>query len=424
MKKFLLFILLVISFGGAGAQIRGVEALKHLRITDFLFNSATIGWFVTANGVIHRTGDGAKSVLKLTEATPEFIGLHIYFASDGTGFLYGDQGVIYRTENGGWDWELIPTPTNRMIEAMHFTDALHGWAAGGYDTEERLLLRTTNGGRSWYAKQLPCWTHIYDVHFFDESTGLISADSSLVLKTTDAGKTWETKVDQYSNDHSWSGTKFQDIFLDGTDIFTVGYDWNPGYVMGSTVLLHSSDSGETWSSTPIDDLPMQHPHNVVQITSGRSIIWQDKEIYTTEDDWQSSDHYTAPYDISVLKYHHKAGLLSIAGKILYGIDALTSVPDGTDAAPTGFSLEQNYPNPFNPATSITFSLPEAGDVQLAVYDLLGRQIEQLFSGWKPAGRHIVQYAPTDAATSVMVYRITVTTDSEMYTDAKKCLFIK
>ena len=42
-----------------------------------------------------------------------------------------------------------------------------------------------------------------------------------------------------------------------------------------------------------------------------------------------------------------------------------------------YALHQNYPNPFNPTTTVRFDLPEAAEVHLVVYDLLGREVIQL-----------------------------------------------
>lgn len=54
--------------------------------------------------------------------------------------------------------------------------------------------------------------------------------------------------------------------------------------------------------------------------------------------------------------------------------------------PRGFSLSGVYPNPFNDVVQIHYTLPEAGEVQLTVYDVSGRMIEQLVSQHQEAGR--------------------------------------
>ncbi|MBA7565496.1 hypothetical protein ES708_07180 [subsurface metagenome] len=48
--------------------------------------------------------------------------------------------------------------------------------------------------------------------------------------------------------------------------------------------------------------------------------------------------------------------------------------------PEDFALHQNHPNPFNPSTTLRFDLPEASDVTLLVYDLLGREVIRLVEG--------------------------------------------
>jgi hypothetical protein len=64
--------------------------------------------------------------------------------------------------------------------------------------------------------------------------------------------------------------------------------------------------------------------------------------------------------------------------------------------PSGFSLAQNYPNPFNGITRISFTLDKAQDVDLTVFDLLGRSVATVFSGRAKAGENIA-YWDTDKA---------------------------
>ena len=85
------------------------------------------------------------------------------------------------------------------------------------------------------------------------------------------------------------------------------------------------------------------------------------------------------------------------------------------ATPISFSLAQNAPNPFNPVTSLRFSIPEACEVLLAVYDVSGRLVRTLISSELAAGLHEVMWDARDdagraVASGVYVYRLTAGTD--------------
>lgn len=75
------------------------------------------------------------------------------------------------------------------------------------------------------------------------------------------------------------------------------------------------------------------------------------------------------------------------------------------ALPAAFELAQNFPNPFNPRTSITYSVPFASQVRLAVYDILGRQVAVLVDGLKQAGTYQVQLDASDLANGTYCYRL-------------------
>lgn len=72
---------------------------------------------------------------------------------------------------------------------------------------------------------------------------------------------------------------------------------------------------------------------------------------------------------------------------IYTLDVATGVDD-TDSdlpLPVAFSITGPYPNPFNPATTVSLSLPRAGRLTVAVFDLLGREVTVLHDGYSAAG---------------------------------------
>ena len=78
--------------------------------------------------------------------------------------------------------------------------------------------------------------------------------------------------------------------------------------------------------------------------------------------------------------------------------------------PESFDLKANYPNPFNPTTTIAFDLPEASQVTLEVYDMMGRRVATLVDGNMAAGRYQATWnAHADngaaVASGVYIYRL-------------------
>ncbi len=84
----------------------------------------------------------------------------------------------------------------------------------------------------------------------------------------------------------------------------------------------------------------------------------------------------------------------------------------TDAGPVTFQLYQNYPNPFNPVTSIMFSLPTAGQVQLIIYDQLGRIVSRLLNEKRNAGLHRLIWHGGTCASGIYYLRLTAAGHSE------------
>ncbi|PIZ61361.1 MAG: hypothetical protein COY19_12510, partial [Candidatus Marinimicrobia bacterium CG_4_10_14_0_2_um_filter_48_9] len=72
---------------------------------------------------------------------------------------------------------------------------------------------------------------------------------------------------------------------------------------------------------------------------------------------------------------------------------ISVVVSGKDqnAIPGSFSLERIYPNPFNPSTTVSFTVNEATDIAVNLFDLQGRLVNQLTHSTYNTGNHQVQW---------------------------------
>jgi len=89
----------------------------------------------------------------------------------------------------------------------------------------------------------------------------------------------------------------------------------------------------------------------------------------------------------------------------------TSVDDeGPSLLPSAFAVHQNYPNPFNPATTFCYALPTRSEVEVAIFNVLGRRVATLVRETQSAGEHTVIWNGTDdmrraVASGVYFYRV-------------------
>jgi flagellar hook assembly protein FlgD len=83
-----------------------------------------------------------------------------------------------------------------------------------------------------------------------------------------------------------------------------------------------------------------------------------------------------------------------------------------------FTLSQNHPNPFNPETVIGYSLAEASNVQLAIYNIVGQEVRMLVNNSQAPGQYQVRWDGQDAlgrqvTSGVYIYRLIAGSQLEM-----------
>ncbi len=177
----------------------------------------------------------------------------------------------------------------------------------------------------------------------------------------------------------------------------------------------------TWNVDPgltnINNTDVLHGQNCDEIRRG----WAGEEIANPVK-WHGVDSYldfTWPLDYD-LSYSNTT--LQSAGTDGYALGDLNWFPaqkaqweadnpvDRITKASDQFQLEANYPNPFNPTTTINYNVKAAGNVELAVYNILGEKVKTLVSDKVAAGRHNVTWNATNdlgqqVATGVYFYKL-------------------
>ena len=109
------------------------------------------------------------------------------------------------------------------------------------------------------------------------------------------------------------------------------------------------------------------------------------------------------------------------GKYENDIETL-STTKGNDKSviPSNFVLRQNYPNPFNPITKISYSIDEASDVKLSLYDVRGGFVENLINKRVVSGNHDFMLDASHLSSGVYFYTMTV----DNFSQTRKLILMK
>jgi photosystem II stability/assembly factor-like uncharacterized protein len=303
---------------------------------------------------------------------------HIWFCDGSTLCHTSDAGQT-------WIFDTNKTSLGYSVQCIYFLDSLNGFEGGqGYS-----LFRTSDGGKNWNLiyDSSSVDGSVYQIKFCTPKLGLAvcGAYLSYVLRTTDGGINWTN--DTVGGDFSPTGLSYPDPHNAWyTDRF-----W----------LYHSTDSGLTWTTGSIDN-PLGYGgfrsscfldsiHGIATggdpdtlkfgYTSDGGKSWQT----TTIDSEGSYETFTSFPDSNTA--------------YVGGYDAVYKLNIGDLGVQATSLIDSNvriYPNPFSQSTQITFTSQAAGYTEVSIVNMLGVEVARLFSGELGAGEHNFSWDATQA----------------------------
>lgn len=271
--------------------------------------------------------------------------------------------------------------------------------------------------RQWWGDSL--WTPVYEslgiegmgviyVRTRENIGGFVLAGGSegftgiLLIKSTDYGDTWE---------HLYPpgpAVAF-DFDVDSTysDLGTI-------FVSHGKEISRSIDGGMTWEivldtggCNYVDEIVYDPLYGRICVAGGDCLDTTSAILFCSEDlgaSWmQVPLSFGGPIVGIELSWD---GYLYLAAPWsgVYRID-LDDLSIDESHLPLSFALYQNYPNPFNVTTTIRFDLPEVVDVELVIYDILGREVRKWQWQEQEAGRHVITWDARDVASGIFFYRL-------------------
>ncbi len=167
---------------------------------DISFPTENVGYAIptiTENALITKTVDGGESWNIINSIWIEWGGfgaVDFQFLTENLGYVIFESGVIYKTIDGGMNFNEMYLDYNFNLNSVCFLNADTGFVAGEFKNPPFMndtggvILKTMNGGIDWQVDSLPGMCK--SVYFINPDTGYIAAEDFL-LETHDAGETWQ-----------------------------------------------------------------------------------------------------------------------------------------------------------------------------------------------------------------------------------------
>jgi photosystem II stability/assembly factor-like uncharacterized protein len=306
----------------------------------------------------------------------------ISFINRDTGWVCGYNnfnGIIWRTTDGcqSFQQQFIEYNGGGFDQIYIYKKPVNGYYHG-WCTRNNILLKTTNSGQNWFYTNtsFPISVNVNQFEFINKDTGWVSSRTPGLLKTTDGGFNWVLQPLPTGNNIVVRYIFLFDVINKDTIFGDMGIRYFGGLGEHGIIWV-TTNGGTNWGFQQPDTVEIKIPfYRGIDFVNGLT-------------GWSSKIHTT-----------------NGGGPIIY-----TGIDDEKKTVPKSFVLNQNYPNPFNGVTVITFELYENSTVNMAVFDITGREILKIYNSKElSAGNYktILDFSKINLTTGIYFCRLEVT----------------
>jgi len=229
--------------GGITWNLQNSGTVRNLY--GICFNGIDSGYAVGDSGVVLGTNDGGSNWTLISSGTSERLNdIHLI---GNSGYIVGNNGVILGVSNFTTSTSNSGVTSN--LYGISMLDASTAVAVGG-SVVGSVILATYNSGNVWVPLSSGSFVQLNDVHFLNDSTGIIVGNTGTILKSTDYGASWSTLT-------TTSLANLNAVYFLNKDT---------GYVAGANGTILKTTNGSTFVSsvsgvtTTLNDLSFSDTH--------------------------------------------------------------------------------------------------------------------------------------------------------------------
>ncbi|MBK9097326.1 MAG: T9SS type A sorting domain-containing protein [bacterium] len=386
--------------------------------TSIALNSQEHMYISTFNNSVHRSTNIGNSWVRfgneqgLTDPNTTSIIInsndHIFVGTISSG--------VFRSTNNGDNWIQI----NQGIDSSSYHVLSLAVNSSGHifaGTSGGGVYRSTNNGDNWVPiNQGLAGEGKYIRSILINPNSIIFAGTAAgVFRSTDNGDNWTQLILGLTNSDVYSLSGNSDGYIFAGTANGVFRSINPLPVeLSSFTLKQMTDKIQlNWvTKTEVNNYGFE----ILRFAQNDKLGWNKIGFVQGNGNSNSPKYYS--FDDKNLrsgKYSYRLKQIDTDGQYEY-----SKVIEVNLDSPMKYELSQNYPNPFNPVTTIQFSIPEAAEVNLSVYNILGEEVAVLINELKEAGIYTVNFNATELNSGLYVYKLS----AGNYSETKKLMVIK